>query len=186
MRGYEVPSEALTIETVRALDYAFCREHIPFLAPPLKEERRRLFYSQSGVNEALGRVLPTALAQAEPALHLSSPRTQAKADEFLLDAGLLNLAEGLLAQVRAGFLEGRIDPVRKVRGMRILSLAAKTESLYNEAIGRVGVNWLSDRARESTLSKENELRDIRKGMLSGDREATIFMRQSGGRPISRR
>lgn len=31
LRGYEKPSEALTFETLRALDYAFCRELIPEL-----------------------------------------------------------------------------------------------------------------------------------------------------------
>jgi hypothetical protein len=165
MRGYEIPSEALTIETVRALDYAFCREQIPFLAPPTKEDRRKLFYLQSGVNEALRRVLPASLAHVEPTLYLSSPRTQAKADEFLLDAGLLNLAERLLAQFRAGFLDGKIDPARRVRGAKILVLTAKTESLYAEAIGHAGVDWLSDRAREHALAKEIELRDVREAML---------------------
>jgi hypothetical protein len=165
MRGYEVPSEALTIETARALDYAFCREHIPHLPPLTKLDRQKLFYLQSGVNEVLSRVLPTNLAYAEPALYLSSPRSQERADEFLFDAGVLNISERLLTQLRAGFLEGRIDPVRQVRGMQILVLTAKTESLYLEGIGRAGVAWLSERAREHGLPKEEELRSVREAML---------------------
>ena len=165
MRGYEVPSEALTIETARALDYAFCREHIPHLPPLKKLDRQKLFYLQGGVNEALSRVLPTGLTYAEPALYLSSPRSQERADEFLFDAGVLNMAERLLTQLRAGFLEGRIDPTRRVRGMKILVLTAKTESLYFESIGHVGVAWLSERARESGLPKEKELRSVREAML---------------------
>lgn len=165
MRGYEVPSEALTFETIRALDYAFCRELFPHLRALSESEQRHNGYLQSGVNEALSRVLPTELAHAEPRLFESSRLTQAKADQFLFDAGLLCLADRLHTQLRAGFLEGRIDPHRCVKGMRILVLTAADCTVYRESIGRAGVYWQSDRALQRGRPVEMELSKAREAML---------------------
>lgn len=78
MRGYEIPSEALTFETLRAIDHAFCRELFPHLPALDASERPHQFILQHGVNEALSRVLPKELAYTEPRLFASSPRTQAQ------------------------------------------------------------------------------------------------------------
>lgn len=165
MRGYEVPSEALTFETIRALDYAFCRELFPRLYALSKSEQHHNFYLQSGVNEALSRVLPRELAYAEPHIFESSQFTQAKADQFLFDAGLLCVANRLHTQLRAGFLEGRSDPYRRVKGMRILVLTAADSTIYRESIGHAGVAWQSDRALLQGRSVEMELRKSREAML---------------------
>ena len=58
MRGYEVPSEALTLETIRAIDHLFCRELFTELPALQVSERKHQFILQRGVNEALARVLP--------------------------------------------------------------------------------------------------------------------------------
>ncbi|CAE6706100.1 hypothetical protein G2912_01095 [Paraburkholderia aspalathi] len=165
MRGYEIPSEALTFETVRALDYAFCRELLPHLPALSKSKRRRQFILQRGVNEALSRVLPKELAYAQPRLFASSRSTQEQADEFLFDTGALWLADRLLTQLRAGFLQGRLDSKRRVQGMQILVLTASDETLYHEHIGYAGVEWLSDRALQRGRPKEEELRRVREAML---------------------
>ena len=141
MRGYEIPSEALTFETIRALDHAFCRElftHLPVLG---KSERRHQSIRQSGVNEALARVLPHDLAFDEPRLFASSPRAQAQADGFLLDSGILSLADRLLTQLRAGFLQGRLDPRRRVQGMQILDLSAAVGTLRRPPAFSSGRLW---------------------------------------------
>lgn len=165
MRGYEIPSEALTFETIRALDYAFCRELLPHLPALSESERRHQFILRHGVNEALSRVLPEELAYVEPRLFASSRRAQAQADEFLLDSGLLWLGDRLLTQIRAGFLQGRLDSQRRVQGMQILVLTAADETLYHEHIGYAGVDWLSERALERGRPKEEELRRARQAML---------------------
>ena len=64
MRGYEIPSEALTVETIRALDYAFCRELFPHLPELSKLDKVHHFVLQRGVNEALSRVLPTRITSS--------------------------------------------------------------------------------------------------------------------------
>lgn len=74
MRGYEIPSEALTFETIRALDYAFCRELLPPIPALSESERRYQFILRHGVNEVLSRVLPEELAYVEPRLFASPPR----------------------------------------------------------------------------------------------------------------
>jgi len=165
MRGYEIPSEALTVETIRALDYAFCRELFPHLPELSKPDRLHHFVLQRGVNEALSRVLPKELARARPRLFASSRFTQEQADEFLFDSGLLWLADRLLTQLRAGFLEGRFDPRRRVQGRQILVLTAADETLYSEHIGYACVDWLSDRALQRGRPKEEELRRVREAML---------------------
>lgn len=165
MRGYEIPSEALTFETIRALDYAFCRELLPHLPALNQSERHHQFILHRGGNEALSRVLPTELAHGQPRLFASSRRVQEQADQFLLDSGLLWLADRLLVQLRAGFLRGRLDSRRRVQGMQILVLTAADETLYREQIGYAGVYWLSDKALMQGRPKEEELRRVREAML---------------------
>ena len=165
MRGYEIPSEALTFETLRALDYAFCRELFPHLPALSESERRHQIILRCGVNEALMRVLPKELTYTQPRLLASSHRTQARADEFLFDSGLLWLADRMLTQLRAGFLQGCLDSQHRVQGMQILVLTAADETLYHEHIGRSGVGWLSDRALQRGRPKEEELRRVHETML---------------------
>ncbi|VWD57244.1 hypothetical protein [Burkholderia contaminans] len=165
MRGYEIPSEALTFETVRALDYAFCRELMPHLPELNVSERRHQFILQRGVNGALSRVLPKELAYTRPRIFASSSFTQEQADEFLFDSGLLWLASHLFTQLRAGFLQGHLDSRRQVQGMKILVLTASDETLYYEQVGYAGVDWLSDRALQLGRPKEEELRCVREAML---------------------
>ena len=182
MSGYEIPSEALTFETVRALDHAFCREQMPHLRPLNESERRHQFLLQRGVNEALKRVLPANLAHDKPRLFSSTRQTQQKADDFLLDSGFLWFAERFLAQLRAGFLSGHLDPHRQVDGAPILVLTAADRTLYHEKIGYAGVDWLSDRAllkgrpKEEALLREREvvLSQMTERLLRGAGEEGMF------------
>lgn len=179
MRGYEIPSEALTFEVVRALDHAFCRELFPHLPPLKNSERLQHFYLQRGVNDALSRVLPNNLSDARPRLFPSTRATREKADGFLLSAGLLWLANRLHTQLRAGFLQGHLDPHRKVRGMPILVLTVADETLYNEQIGRASVDWLSDRALLVGRPREEELMREREVMLPRLTERLLRLMDTG-------
>jgi hypothetical protein len=184
MRGYEIPSEALTLETVRAIDYLFCRELFTALRSPDENEKRHQLILRCGVNEALARVLPTELAPGQPRIFQSSRRTQELADELLFDSGLLWLAQLQLTQLHSGFLTARLDPHRKVRGMNILVLTSADSTLYHERVGYAGVNWLSDRALLRGRPREEELRRVREAMLpqmtarllaaNSDREVELF------------
>lgn len=66
LRGYEKPSEALTFETLRALDYAFCRELIPELKELDESGLQMESIRKYSINAALKRVLPSELKQMRP------------------------------------------------------------------------------------------------------------------------
>jgi hypothetical protein len=165
MKGYEIPSEPLSLETVRAIDYLFCRELFDELSILTESDRRYQYVQRHGVNEALSRVLPNSLHGDNPRLFQSSIRTQREADEFLFNAGSLWLAERALTQFRAGFLSGRIDPHREVQGAKILVLSRNDHTLYQEQIGHAGVGWLSDRAFLGNRGREAELERKHSAML---------------------
>lgn len=145
MRGYELPSMALTVETLRAIDYAFCRELYPELPTPRGGAAHHEQISRWGVNEALSRVLPRSVEADVPQVFQSTRRSQEAADEFLLDAGVLAIAERQQSLLKAGFLRARLDH-RKVAGSQLLVLTACDSTLYTEQVGVAGVTWLSNAA----------------------------------------
>jgi len=180
MKGYEIPSEALTLETVRAIDNVFCREQFPSLPALDESDQIHQFILQRGVNEALARVLPTELLHSQPRIYPSTRLGREKADQFLFDSGSLWLAQRLLTQLRAGFLEGRIDQQRRVQGAPILVLTAADKTLYHERIGHAGVGWLSSRAHARGIPKEEELRRVREMMLPHMTERLLRGVDDGG------
>ncbi|HRQ59545.1 MAG TPA: hypothetical protein PLN31_19185 [Azoarcus taiwanensis] len=160
LRGYEKPSEALTFETLRAVDYAFCRELVPELKGLDDSGRQMESIRKYAINAALQRVLPIELKADAPRLFASNARTAQQTDEFLLRMGCLTMAEKQLTLLRSGALRGEIDQ-RRLRGMRLLVLSVYDRTAYQEQIGFQGLNWLSgmamakDRPNEVALERRH-------------------------------
>lgn len=156
LRGYEKPSEALTFETLRALDYAFCRELIPELKELDESEVQMESIRKYSINAALKRVLPLELKSDEPRLFASNAAIAEQTDEFLLRMGCLSMAEKQLNLLRSGALKGEIDK-RKLNGMTLLVLSIQDNTTYREHVGFQGLNWLSDMAVSGDRLKEAAL-----------------------------
>src|SRR5690606_20068663 len=156
LRGYEKPSEALTFETLRAIDYVFCRELIPELQSLDTPELQMESISKHAINAALQRVLPTELKSDAPRLFASNTRTAEQTDEFLLRMGCLTIAEKQLNLLRSGALKGQIEQ-RKLKGMKLLILSVNDKTAYREQIGLQGLNWLSEMTVVQDRPKEEAL-----------------------------
>ncbi|WP_296265882.1 hypothetical protein [Pseudomonas sp. UBA6562] len=143
LSGYEKPSEALTFETLRAIDFTFCRELIPELQHLKDSERQMENIRKHAINAALQKVLPTKLKPDVPKLFASNPRTAEQTDEFLVRMGYLTIAEKQLNLLRSGALKAEIDQ-RKLRGKTLLLLSIDNTTAYREQVGLEGLNWLSD------------------------------------------
>ncbi|VBS64399.1 hypothetical protein [Burkholderia pseudomallei] len=156
LRGYEKPSETLTFETLRALDYAFCRELIPELKELDESGLQMESIRKHSINAALKRVLPSELKADAPRLFSSNAATAEQTDEFLWRMGCLTMAEKQLTLLRSGALKGEIDK-RKLKGMTLLVLSIQDSTAYREQIGFQGLNWLSDMTVAEDRSKEAAL-----------------------------
>ncbi|WP_422097107.1 hypothetical protein [Variovorax sp.] len=156
LSGYERPSEALTFETLRALDYAFCRVLIPELKDLNNSERQMESIRKYSINAALKRVLPSELKADAPRLFASNDKTAAQTDEFLWRMGCLTMAEKQLTLLRSGALVGKIDE-RKIKGMTLLVLSIQDDTAYREQVGFQGLNWLSERTMADDRPREAAL-----------------------------
>lgn len=156
LRGYEKPSEALTFETLRAIDYVFCRELIPELKELEESERRMESIRKYSINAALKRVLPSELKADAPRLFTSNASTAEQTDEFLWRMGCLTMAERQLTLLRSGALKGEVDK-RKLKGMTLLVLSIRDNTAYREQVGFQGLNWLSDMTVAEDRPKEAAL-----------------------------
>ena len=164
MGGYEVASEAITFETLRAIDFSYCRELFPEL-PTLDGNGRQLeSIRHHGVSAALRRVMPTSLEPGQPRLFRSNDRTAEQADEFLLDSGTLELAEQQLQFVRAGILEAHIAP-RQAMGLPIVVLSVNDVTAYREQVGHRSLNWLSEQIDEKNRGREQALEERHRHVL---------------------
>jgi hypothetical protein len=156
LRGYEKPSEALTFETLRALDFTFCRELIPELGELDESGRQMESIRKHSINAALKRVLPSELKTGDPRLFVSNAKTAEQTDEFLLRMGCLTMAEKQLTLLRSGALKGEIDK-RSLGRMKLLVLSVQDRTAYREQIGFQGLNWLSDTTMAEDRPKEAAL-----------------------------
>jgi len=156
LRGYEKPSEALTLETLRALDYVFCRELIPELKELDDSALRAESIRKYSINAALKRVLPSELKADTPKLFTSNAATAEQTDEFLWRMGCLTMAEKQLNLLRSGALKGEIDK-RKLKGMTLLVLSIQDNTAYREQVGFQGLSWLSDMTVAEDRPKEAAL-----------------------------
>ncbi|KRB03237.1 hypothetical protein [Lysobacter sp. Root690] len=156
LSGYEKPSEALTLETLRALDFAHCRELFPEFQLSDSSELQIESVRQWSINAALKRVFPIELSASEPEIPLSTETSAEHVDEFLLRMGWLSMAERQLSLLRSGALKGVVDG-RKVQGMTLLVLSIQDPSAYREQVGYGGLKWLSDMVVAEDRPKEEIL-----------------------------
>lgn len=156
LSGYERPSEVLTFETLRAIDYAFCRELIPELKELDESGQRMESIRKYSINAALKRVLPSQLKADAPRVFASNAATAAQTDEFLWRMGCLTVAEKQLTLLRSGALKGEVDK-RKLKGMTLLVLSIQDNTAYREQVGFHGLNWLSDMTVAEDRPKEAAL-----------------------------
>lgn len=164
MRGYEVISEALTFETLRAIDFAYCRELYPELKNAKHDDVLPEPIRRRGVNNALRRVMPISLQNSGSKLFRSNKKTAEQADEFLFDAGTLDLAERQLRLVRAGVLEAQISP-ETVMGLPVIILSVLDVTAYHEQVGYQGLNWLSEQVTQLDRGWEENLENRHREML---------------------
>jgi len=161
VEAWRRPKETLLFETLRAIDFVFCRELFPEQAP-LKGENEKRYHSlqSSGVNKALDRMVPDEFSSEPFVLFPTRPATQDKADDFLFHCGILENAEllrGWLAQdlvsARIDVLDGRVPSHVK----RIMILKSIDPSLYAEMVAHVHRRWMSETTRTMDRALEEEL-----------------------------
>jgi hypothetical protein len=156
LRGYEKPSEALTFETLRALDFTFCRELIPELGDLDEHGRQMESLRKHSINAALKRVLPLELKGDAPKLFTSNARTAEQTDEFLFRMGCLTMAETQLSLLHFGALKGEIE-TSNIEGLPLLVLSIQDQTAYSEQVGFQGLNWLSEMTTAEDRHKEAAL-----------------------------
>lgn len=156
MTGYEIQSEALTLETIRALDYVYFKDLIPELSQNSHLSDQEISIMQWGVNEALSRIFPKHLSKTAH-FYTSNETIQSKADNFIFDAGVLAMALRQRTLVSQKLLKGFIDPRVTKSGNKLLVLEAVDSSVYWDAIGRTGMSWLSNKASTRDQARELEL-----------------------------
>jgi hypothetical protein len=156
MTGYEVQSEALVLETLRALDYVYFKDLIPELTSQPGPSPQEVSIMQWGVNEALYLVFPKQLSK-ETRVFASSEAIQSKADAFIFDSGVLAMAQRQRVLLSQQLLTGFIDPRLTGSGSHVLVLEAENPSVYWDAIGRAGMSWLSNQALHEDQAIEAEL-----------------------------
>lgn len=156
LSGYERSSEALTFETIRAIDFAFCREVIPEMQSVSDSELKHESVRKNAINAALRRVFPTELKSEMPRLFASNKKTADQTDEFLFRTGCLSLAEKQLNLLRSGALKAEFD-TRKIGGSTLLVLTVSDKTAYREQIGLQGLNRVSSMAIAEDREKEEAL-----------------------------
>ncbi|ASK34547.1 hypothetical protein CEK62_09200 [Alcanivorax sp. N3-2A] len=108
----------MTLKTLSAIYYAFCRELIPELAEldELDESARQVEdIRKHAINAALKRVLPSELKAEAPRLFSSDARAAEQTDELLLHIGRLTMAEKATDSFTFGALKGG-DIVAVIQG----------------------------------------------------------------------
>lgn len=156
LRSYERPSETLTLEVLRAIDYAHCRDLFPESPRLDTSDRIALELRKWAINGALQRVMPIDLSDGNAALFTSTGSTADRADEFLFRVGCLTRAEHQLPLLYSGALEGTF-PGHKVGGVPLLILSVRNPAAYAEQIGLQGLRWLSDLGIAMDRPKEKVL-----------------------------
>jgi hypothetical protein len=147
LAAYERPSEPVAYETLRTLDDLFLRDLMEPKRPIDGTERLFRHLSSWGVNHALRRVVPKALARRPFQPFPSHDVIQAKADDFVFNCGVLELAERFEGWLREGILTGELRPYPEPArsGMtHVLVLRSAVGSYSDEEIGMAGLRWASD------------------------------------------
>lgn len=182
LEDFRRPADVLTLEVLRSLDDLFMADLMePSRAKPPNQSEHRSIASW-GVNHALSRVLPLDL-EARPFRYLaSSPATQDRADDFLLDCGVLHLAERYEVWLRQGILTGALRSLPADAGpgpREVLVLKSAADSHYDEDVGRAGIRWASSLAMARRAGHEARL-NARTRKLTREMEGCIGVYEGWG------
>jgi hypothetical protein len=158
--------EVLLFETVRAIDYTFCRV---LFGDEYKDDtdRRHHMLLTWGTNKALRRVMPGEFAQQPFRMFASRAYTQEPTDSLLLHCGILERAELLEELHRDGLLSGHVEVIPREASAdvrNILVLKTAHPSLFREIIAHEHRRWMSEliiqndrQAELDLISKHEEL-----------------------------
>lgn len=155
------PSALITLEAVRALDDLFCRELFEegHRAPADAQAFRTIL--TWGGNQALQRVLPTAVETRPHRFLASSSNSAAKMDDFLFECAALQLGERYAAWLRDGLVQGRVRTFPKLDepgNLDVIELTNVQARAHDEEIGRNGLRWASARTAAIRSADERRLR----------------------------
>lgn len=163
MACYEKQSEAITYETIRALDDLFCRDLMEPSRPVGKTEQLSRTISTWGVNHALRRVVPRTLATNPFHDFESKNPHQSQTDNFLLQCGILGLSERYEGWLQEGILKGELNHYSNhPRIKTVLVLRNSAPSSFDEQIGRIGLRWMSETQRKHDQETETGLENRHK------------------------
>jgi hypothetical protein len=126
------PVEPLLFETLRAIDNLFFEELFYPAGSPDRVPLPQYTMSSWGVNKALSLMFPDELPGGPFRLFRSTRETQAQADEFLLQCGILQRAETLYGWLQEGLVSARFDrlPAPLRSGIDTV-LVLKSEHLFH-------------------------------------------------------
>ncbi|MCZ0811869.1 hypothetical protein N5A93_06470 [Roseovarius sp. EGI FJ00037] len=160
LEHWRQPAEPLLFQMVRTLDNLFCEELFFEEGTPERTPKPQYTLSSWGVNKALSLMISEELPDGPFRLFDGSGQPRAQADEFLLQAGILQRAETLEGWLREGLLGARIDHIREALPSgteKILVLKSEDLSMFGEVVARTHRAWISDLTVEHDEPLEREL-----------------------------
>jgi hypothetical protein len=161
IEAWRQPKEPLLFETLRAIDFVFCRELFPEQRPITGQNEAQYHSLQSwGVNKALERLIPDDFSSGPFILFPSKPNIQDQADDLLFHCGILEKAEMLRSWLAQDLVSARIDTPKgpHTSGMKqVMVLKATDSSLYAEMVARTQRLWMSEATREMDRAWEEQL-----------------------------
>jgi hypothetical protein len=141
---WKQPAEPLLFETLRAIDYLFCKEL--FFPEDCGNDFEGLICSY-GVNNVLNRMIPDQLKDDAFRLFPSKISIQDQADNFLLHAGILAMSERLSGWIDEGLVSVRLDVLNKTlpSGIdKVLVLKSHSPGMFKEIVSHRHREWVSD------------------------------------------
>jgi hypothetical protein len=175
--AYQLPSEVLAYETLRTLDDLFCRDLMEPKRQVDKSERHFRRLSTWGINHALRRIVPRTPRDISFRDFPSQEHTQEKADNFVFNCGVLELAERFEGWLRDGILTGELrhhPQTEEHEAMDVLVLQSAVASYFDEEIGMAGLHWASNRTRVADRGWERSL-EKRHRSLQRDLERRVIL-----------
>jgi hypothetical protein len=159
--AWRQPSEPRLFETLRAIDKLHMVDLFDSVRSTAPREPQHSLASW-GINKALERILPPAMTHGPFQLFRSTAQSQAQADEFLFQCGVLHRAELLHGWLREGLLSAALRTLRQPTSTgieKILVLKTADPSLFSEVVSQRHREWMSDLTMELESAHESKLED---------------------------
>lgn len=156
------PAEPLLFQTIRTIDNLFCEELFYEDDAPQRTAKQQYTLSSWGVNKALSLMIPDTLLNGPFRLFESGGQPEAQANEFLLQAGILQRSETLYGWLREGLLKASINhlPEAMPSGTdTIVVLKSDHPSLFGEVVSRTHRSWISVLTMTHDEPRERDLKE---------------------------